>query len=464
MSFQHKSPVKRTSLRGPTPSLLATARDRRTALYLLSLLLDLLSLFGGYLLALQLRDPQWLVARGQSIFLISLPIFLMFEIAREVQSVETLESRILAIQRALGALGATAITIIGIVFLFKVEGVSRVALGAMFGAAGFLIILSKFALDMIFKRAMGGSALATILIIDGLDAQPEKGAEVVDISALGLSPDLDRPDVIDTLSHMIAPFDRVIIACSYEHRQAWSTFLRGHDVGGEILLDRNLLHGAVAIGRYDNQDTIILSRGPLNLMNRMQKRLLDLAVASIALVLLSPLLLATALAIRIDSRGPVLFRQSRVGQGNRHFRIYKFRSMYHDRSDQAGGKSTCKWDDRITPVGRVIRRTSIDELPQLINVLLGEMSMVGPRPHALGSTAGNALFWQASEQYWLRHALKPGITGLAQIRGYRGATQSVEDLDRRVRCDLEYLADWSLWKDVIILLKTFRVVIHKNAY
>jgi lipopolysaccharide/colanic/teichoic acid biosynthesis glycosyltransferase len=138
--------------------------------------------------------------------------------------------------------------------------------------------------------------------------------------------------------------------------------------------------------------------------------------------------------------------------------------MYHDRSDQAGGKSTCKWDDRITPVGRVIRRTSIDELPQLINVLLGEMSMVGPRPHALGSTAGNALFWQASEQYWLRHALKPGITGLAQIRGYRGATQSVEDLDRRVRCDLEYLADWSLWKDVIILLKTFRVVIHKNAY
>ena len=199
-------------------------------------------------------------------------------------------------------------------------------------------------------------------------------------------------------------------------------------------------------------------------MNRIQKRALDLVVAVIALILLSPLLAIVALAIRLESQGPVLFTQLRVGQGNRQFRIFKFRSMRADSSDAAGTMSTGRDDQRITKVGRVIRRTSIDELPQLLNVIRGDMSMVGPRPHALGSTAGDELFWHASQQYWLRHALKPGITGLAQIRGYRGATERVEDLARRVRCDLEYLSNWSLWSDILILLKTIRVVMHKNAY
>src|SRR3546814_3903153 len=118
--------------------------------------------------------------------------------------------------------------------------------------------------------------------------------------------------------------------------------------------------------------------------------------------------------------------------------------MRSDSSDADGSQSTARADGRITRIGHLIRRTSIDELPQLLNVIRGEMSMVGPRPHALGSTAGNELFWHASQQYWLRHALKPGITGLAQIRGYRGATECVEVLARRVRCDLEYLSNWSL--------------------
>ena len=107
---------------------------------------------------------------------------------------------------------------------------------------------------------------------------------------------------------------------------------------------------------------------------------------------------------------------------------------------------------------------SIDGLPQLFNVLRGDMGLVGPRPHALGSLAGNDLFWKASKQYWLRHALKPGITGLAQIRGFRGATHEVDDLEQRVRCDLEYLTNWSIGLDIMILIKTFRVVVHKNAY
>ncbi len=450
--------------RGQEAGMLSSARDKRSMLYILSLLLDVFALILGYLCAIELRDTQWLSAGGHSIIYIALPIFVMFEIAREAQDAETLQNRVLGTQRALGALGATAIVIIGLGFLFKADDISRLGLAVTFGAGACFIILGKFLLEWIVKVTLGKAVVATILLLDGLSAKPEGSAIVVDVEALGIWPDLDQPDMIDALSRLISPFDRVIIASRFEHRPEWSTFLKGHDVGGEILLDRDLLHGAVALGRYDHRDTIVLSRGPLNLMNRVQKRLLDLTAATAALVLLSPVLLAVAVMIKIDTPGPIFFRQWRVGQGNRQFRIFKFRSMRQDRSDEDGTTSTGRDDNRITRFGRLIRRTSIDELPQLLNVLRGEMSMVGPRPHALGSTAGDELFWHASRQYWLRHALKPGITGLAQIRGFRGTTERVEDLDLRVRCDLEYLSNWSLWSDIMIMLKTARVVIHKNAY
>jgi polysaccharide biosynthesis protein PslA len=168
--------------------------------------------------------------------------------------------------------------------------------------------------------------------------------------------------------------------------------------------------------------------------------------------------------IRLDSPGPVLFKQRRIGHGNRQFMMYKFRSMRTDKTDSSGSRSASRDDDRITRVGRFIRRTSIDELPQLINVIRGEMSLVGPRPHPLGSLAGDLLFWEVTHNYWLRHALKPGITGLAQIRGFRGATDREEDLEKRIRCDLEYLSNWSVWRDFLIMLQTLSVLTHKNAY
>jgi lipopolysaccharide/colanic/teichoic acid biosynthesis glycosyltransferase len=460
---------QRARLRVVDPSahergILSSARDKRSFLYCLSLLLDIVSLIGGYVVALQWRDERWLAADGHSIIYVALPLFIMFEIAREAQDSETLANRLTAIQRSLGALGATAIVIVGMGFLFKAEEISRVGIAITFGAAAVFIVASKILIDAIAKKMIGEAVLSTILLLDGLSVRPEPYAAIVDVGADGLWPDLDRPDMIDALSRMIAPYDRVVVACQFDHRPAWATFLKGHDVGGEILLDRDHLHGAVAIGQYDDRDTIILSRGPLNFMNRVQKRALDLVVASLALVILSPILLVVAVAIKLESPGPIIFRQMRVGQGNRQFRIFKFRSMRAENSDAEGRQSTGRVDERITRVGRIIRRTSIDELPQLLNVLRGEMSMVGPRPHALGSTAGDALFWRASQQYWLRHALKPGITGLAQIRGFRGATEHVDDLARRVRCDLEYLSNWSLWFDVMIMLKTIGVVMHKNAY
>lgn len=442
----------------------AAKRDRRTFLYVISLLLDQLALVGGYFCALYFRDDQWLSADGRPIIFIALPVFTMLAIAREVQSVEALGNRLTGIVRSLGALAGAAFVTISLGFLSDSDSISRLGVGVTFGFAAILIVFGKFVLDLLRKAMIGDDVLATILLKDGLEATPKASAISVDVGSISLWPDPERPDMIDRLSRIIAPYDRVIVACEYGHRAAWAMFLRGHDIGGEILLDRDLLHGAVAIGEYDNFDTLILSRGPLSLMSRLQKRALDLVVASLGLLLLSPLLIATAIAIKMDTPGPVFFRQTRVGQGNRQFEIFKFRSMRTEAADQAGNRSASREDDRITRVGRIIRKTSIDELPQLFNVLRGDMSMVGPRPHALGSTAGDDLFWHASQQYWLRHALKPGITGLAQIRGFRGATHRKEDLERRVRCDLEYLSSWSLLNDVIILAKTVRVVMHKNAF
>lgn len=440
------------------------SRDKRTILYGLSFFLDIAAMFGGYGLALFVREPQWLESGGYALIIVAIPLFIMFEIAREAQSEESLSNRLLAIQRSIGALVATALVVIGLTFLFGSEDLSRLGFLVTFGGAAFFIILSKFLLDWLFKRILNGSATTTILLLDGLAAKPEQGVDVLNVGQTGLWPDLHRPEMIDSLSRIIASYDRVVIACRFDHRAAWATFLKGHDVGGEILLDRDLLHGAVAIGEYSNQDTIVISRGPLNLIHRVQKRMLDLALASVAMMFLAPLLLLVALAIKYDSQGPVMFRQTRVGQGNRQFQIYKFRSMFAASGDLRGDTSASRNDNRITRVGRFIRKTSIDELPQLLNVLRGDMSLVGPRPHALGSLAGNDLFWQASKQYWLRHALKPGITGLAQIRGFRGATHEVGDLEQRVRCDLEYLTNWSIGLDIMILVKTFRVVMHKNAY
>lgn len=440
------------------------ARDKRAALYALSLILDCLALVAGYLVAQEVRDAEWLDAGGASILVIALPIFLMLSIAREAQSVEALESRTIAVRRSIGALGGAAFAIIAISFLLKIEDISRLGFAVTFAAAGVLIVANKLVLDFTFHRWMQGSATAKLLLLDGLPASPEQHMDVVDLKARGIHLDLADPAVLDKLSRVIAPYDRVIVACHFEQRSSWATFLKGHDVGGEILLDRDILQGAVAISQHGNFDTLVLSRGPLSLANRIQKRALDLILSSVALLFLGPLMVLVAVIIKLESAGPVLFRQVRVGQGNRQFMMYKFRSMRADLADPKGTRSTQRADPRITRVGALIRRTSIDELPQLLNVLRGEMSIVGPRPHALGSLAGDNLFWEASNLYWIRHALKPGITGLAQIRGYRGATDTVEELQMRVRADLEYLSDWSLGTDLLIILRTIRVVVHQNAY
>ncbi len=146
------------------------------------------------------------------------------------------------------------------------------------------------------------------------------------------------------------------------------------------------------------------------------------------------------------------------------FNVLKFRSMYVERSDSKGACSTSPGDIRVTRVGRFLRQTSLDELPQLFNVLSGEMSLVGPRPHALGSTADDALFWKIDRRYFERHSIKPGITGLAQVRGFRGATACRDDLTNRLQADLEYVTGWTVWRDLKIIARTFMVLVHPKAF
>jgi len=438
-------------------------RDRRLFLYALSAVMDVLAVVAPAFVFAQLAPSD---AYQTSVIVVSImtPFFVLFAVAREVQSIETLRSRSLGLRRAVGSLLiAFLMTALTVVFL-KIADLSRLAFAGTVVLSTVFLVISEVLFTRVARLTLGGLPTREALILDGCNAERREGMEVYDVGKLGLSPDLNKPEIIDALSRIIAPFDRVVIACVDEHRHAWATLLKGSKVGGEIMVQSDVLSGAVAIGRWGNSDTLIISRGPLSASNRAKKRAFDIVVASAALIALAPLLIVTAIAIRLDSPGPVLFRQQRVGLGNRLFSILKFRSMRTELSDLKGDRSASRDDPRITRVGRFIRRTSIDELPQIINVLRGDMSMVGPRPHALGSLAGDELFWEVSDSYWIRHALKPGITGLAQVNGSRGATDNREELERRIRYDLEYLSNWSLMNDFMILVKTFKVIVHDKAY
>lgn len=210
---------------------------------------------------------------------------------------------------------------------------------------------------------------------------------------------------------------------------------------------------------------MVLRRRPLTELQTLAKLGIDVLFGTIALVILFPLLLAIAVAIKLDSPGPVFFRQSRLGFNNRSFQVFKFRSMYADMADPTAMKQTSRNDSRVTRVGKWLRKLSLDELPQILNVLRNEMSLVGPRPHAPHTRAGGKLLDDALAEYVIRHQVKPGITGWAQINGSRGELVTTEDLHKRVTLDLEYMQRWSIWFDIkIMFLTVIREVVSRHSY
>jgi Undecaprenyl-phosphate glucose phosphotransferase len=197
----------------------------------------------------------------------------------------------------------------------------------------------------------------------------------------------------------------------------------------------------------------------------VQKWLFDKIIGLLALTLAGPLMALIALAIKLDSRGPVLFRQKRYGFNNELIEVLKFRSMYAEKADADAARLVTKGDPRVTRVGRFIRKTSLDELPQLLNVLKGDLSLVGPRPHAVQAKAEGRLYPQAVDNYFHRHKMKPGVTGWAQINGWRGETDTLEKLQKRIEHDIYYIENWSVLLDLYILARTpFALMKTENAY
>jgi lipopolysaccharide/colanic/teichoic acid biosynthesis glycosyltransferase len=195
------------------------------------------------------------------------------------------------------------------------------------------------------------------------------------------------------------------------------------------------------------------------------KRAEDLALGGLMLAAALPCMALVAVAIRVSSPGPAIIRQRRFGYGHRPITVFKFRTMYHDLCDLTGATATTRQDSRVTPLGRLLRATSLDELPQLVNVLLGTMSLVGPRAHPVEMRVEGEYYGQVVQSYPVRHRMKPGITGLAQISGNRGLVDSREKAQARLDYDLYYVEHWSIALDLKILLKTlYKGFLHKNAF
>ena len=408
---------------------------------------------------------SWSLGRHEGLALIAAAVFAVVAAWRQAYSHRAITS----LNTAWSRLSEATVIAIGLMLAVGAalqigDLYSRLVFAGGWLTAWLLVLAERALLITAIGRRLGDRIHARVLIRDDLRVPAPPGWQVLDIEGRQLGDLTGDPFLLHRLAAELSHVDDVVVACPPERRVRWSTVLKGLGVNGQLLCPE--LSDVGLLKPHEDVDWPLLrvSVGPLGIRNRLVKRTFDLILAVPVVVALTPLLLFVALAIKLDSPGPVLFRQVRVGRYNRLFSVLKFRSMRATASDADGTTSTEREDPRVTRVGRVIRATSLDELPQLLNVIWGDMSLVGPRPHALASRAGEDLFWDVDRLYWTRHCVKPGITGLAQVRGFRGATHQSSDLVSRLRSDLEYVTGWSLWRDVAIVAKTVFVLVHRNAY
>ncbi|MCT8003887.1 sugar transferase [Sphingomonas sanguinis] len=451
-------------------SQIASTRDKRVIrlrCYLVLLISDVISIVVSFVAANQLVNIQapTQIEHGFIMLGAILPLFMIQAGTNGTYGAATLDNPRLGSHRSARALLISGAIILLIAYMLKSSAsFSRGVFVIGFLGSFVLLILSRRILQPMISNMLGGSAHTTIIICDSVDYSPQSHEIVISSADLGFDPSTNDPRAYHRLYERIAHADRMIVACEADRAPIWAPVLRNLSVDGEILTDVHDQIGAINMRRLGDRSTFVINYGPMTLSARIAKRAFDLIFSLAALFILFPLFIIIAIIIRLESPGPVFFRQERIGCDNRIFRIFKFRSMYNHQSDEHGAKLTQINDVRVTKSGDFIRRTSIDELPQLLNVLKGEMSIVGPRPHALSAKAANILYWDVDTRYRQRHVIKPGMTGLAQVRGFRGNTHHVEDLTNRLQADLEYVANWSLSNDLRIILQTVKVIRHTNAY
>ncbi|MEG6508902.1 sugar transferase [Methyloligella sp. 2.7D] len=447
----------------------AAVRHRETLRIGLSFLvgiLDLLIIFSAAVLASYLRAGVFISEYTRHFLLIIFPLYLVIALGRRAYSLKTLAKWSSAVRRAETALIMTALLVFAAAFSFKVsEDYSRLEIGYLFTIAAMLLALSRIPIANIVA---GNELIQTRGICLADDVHCPIGrevAEVIGVTEAGLEIRQNDPRFWERLNDYLDGFDRVVLSFQdSELRNEWVAVLRQTGFPAEVVYPDISRLAPLGIGRWGEDPTLVVARGPLSVRDRVLKRLFDLSVTLLLLPLVLPVACLIAIAIRAESRGSVIFVQKRLGRHNHSFYCWKFRTMRAELTDMTGNRSASRDDDRITRVGKFLRQTSLDEVPQLWNVLMGDMSLVGPRPHALGSRAKGALFWDAAPNYWERHAVKPGMTGLAQVRGHRGATHTTRDLELRVASDLDYINTWSLWKDIQIIVRTCAVIVHRNAY
>lgn len=445
--------------------LAPSLEKRRLQAYLLLLLLDGCILIGAILATNLLYfgradDPQTM----QQISL-WLPLYWGAALMTRTYSLQALTSLRFSQIRSMTAMGVALMLIIFVAFFTKSsDQFSRVSTVASMIVIAGCMAWARAVVQPLVRATCGPTAQNVLVIDDGGSPIRVPHAWHIDTREHRLRPDRNDPHMLDRLGMFMTNMDRVIVSCPPERRKDWSLVFKGSNISGEIVDPEVQEMGVLGARRGHGFGSLVVSVGPLGLRSRAIKRAMDLAIAGSAILALAPLLLVVGFLIWLEDRGPVFFMQQRQGRNNRLFWIFKFRSMRVEKLDASGARSASRDDDRITRIGRFIRKTSIDELPQLLNVLRGDMSIVGPRPHAIGSLAGQKRFWEVDPRYLLRHSLKPGLTGLAQIRGLRGATDCEADLTSRLQADLEYLDGWTAIRDLRIILATFAVLVHDRAF
>ena len=356
---------------GLAPSL----ERRRLQIYGAQLLIDGTMLLLGFAFAawFYLGDPFaetiWGVAQ------LLLPLFWTVAILNQTYSVPALVSGEYGMQRAIMALSIATLLVVLILFLARSSlQLSRVGFTLSIVSTLLLQLWARFNLQPAIRQRVGERAVNLLIIDDGGPTLNAGACYRISASTAGLVPDLHDPQMLNRLGMLIGNMDRVIVSCPPERRAAWAMVLKGGQMRGEIVDTEVDSLGILGTTRDEGIGKLIVASGPLGLRSRLLKRALDLAIAVPALVALAIPLILIAVLIRLEDGGPAMFKQPRVGRNNQFFSIYKFRTMRAAATDLAGKRSAARDDDRITRIGAFLRRTSIDEVPQLFNVLKGDMS------------------------------------------------------------------------------------------
>jgi len=441
----------------------------RLRLYILSILIDLAMLgiaFGlanVMVLGSLMGEPG--KPHGLVMFAMIAPVYALIAINGGAYGIRMIGNRQASAVKAVWSLVQAALLTLIIIYFGKIaDQLSRLTFLAGLLISGAGLYVARILMERIAIRLVGEVPHFTVLLVDGVEVPAPREAHLIHAKDIGFDPTKRTAKMAEKLARGVGAAERIVVACTAERMEAWRVALTALSAKGEILVPEMTRFAPAKVSQFDDHPTLVVAGGPLLFRDRLLKRLLDIVTSFVAILLLSPVLLAAAIAVRLSGPGPILFRQARMGKDAHPFMILKFRTMHLALTDQAAEKLTEKDDPRVTRVGAFLRKSSIDELPQLFNVLLGDMSIVGPRPHAAAAKAADSLYWEVDERYWARHCIKPGMTGLAQVRGHRGPTDSHEDLVNRLQSDLEYVTNWSIWRDLRIIVATLGVLAHDNAF